>query len=88
MRTEEKSEYVEAVLGLLGETHPDLEKSLKSMKTQNLVYLAKSLSDLLGKSMPILPTRTKAQTNRLSFLYTVGIQNESDPILERTVVSI
>jgi len=86
MRTEEKSEYLDLVQGLLGDTHPDLKQSLKKMKTQSLIYLTKSLSDILGKQMPIFPTRTKAQKKRLSFLK-AGTQDESNRISEPVVTS-
>lgn len=87
MRTEEKSEYLELVLGLLGDTHPDLKLSLKAMKTQNLIYLSKSISDVLGKDVPKFPTRTKAQKDRLSFLKP-GKNDESNSISQPVVSSV
>ena len=86
MRTEEKSEYLELALGLLGDTHPDLKQSLKKMKTQSLIHLSKSLSDVLGKQMPNFPTRTQAQKKRLSFLR-AGTQDESNRISQPAITS-
>ena len=77
MRTEEKSEYLNLIFELLGNPNQELKSALGLMKTQNLVYLAKSVSDLLGKEMPEFPTRTQVQRSRLSFLET-GHTNESD----------
>lgn len=87
MRTEEKSEYVSLILDQLGKIHPDLEKSLRSMKTQNIIYLSKTISDLLGTRMPKFPERTNVQKSRLLFLET-GKKNESDGIYQPTLPGI
>lgn len=87
MRTEEKSEYLNVVFELLGDPHQDLKFALGLIKTQNLVYLAKSLSDLLGKDMPQFPTRTRAQRLRLSFLHK-GTVDESNRISEPVGTSL
>lgn len=86
MRTEEKSEYVDLVLGQLGETHPDLQKSIRAMKTQNLIYLSKTISDLLGTSVPEFPHRTQVQKERLAFL--TGSEDESDAISQPAIPSV
>jgi hypothetical protein len=87
MRTEEKSEYLNVIFDLLGDPNTELKSALRLMKTQNLIFLTKSLSDLLGKDMPELPTRTKAQRRRLSFL-NAGLKHESNRISEPVVTSL
>jgi hypothetical protein len=87
MRREEKSEYLNVVFELLGNPNQDLKFALGLIKTQNLLYLVKSLSDLLGRDMPQFPTRTRAQIARLSFLHK-GNVDESNRISEPVGTSL